>query len=259
MLYSLLNPCSIMSKTEAEVVCSSVVERYGAPTRATTDDQEFYGDDAPDVELFEALPLLEPRRFVEELCSPNSVAAERVLRQNRSELEALATPPVSIGTKIPEDWQKGQTVKVTGPHGPIEVTPPPESTAGGSITFRLVPPPHYRVEVPPGAEPGRGLLHSLPDGTQIELPIPEGIRPGDIFEVVAPSLMVQVPEGARGGDYVTFLETAEGGQDRWLRAPVPHRLKPGQYFAARLPAPPPSEAAPPDSSWFGSSWGFSGL
>lgn len=68
------------------------------------------------------------------------------------------------------------------------------------------------------------------NGEALEAPVPDGKGPGDFFEVSPPVLMVQVPEGAREADVVTFSNHM--GVE--VRALVPKGIRPSQYFAARI-------------------------
>lgn len=159
-------------------------------------------------------------------------------------IETVAAPPFEIMATVPEEHKEGEPVPIAGPHGPIKVNPPTDSKPGTSFKFRCVPRPEFRVEVPPDARPDRGLQIGLKrsDGVQVAINIPPHLKPGDIFEVMPPALMVRVPEGAQVGDYVVFRPVAAPGikanaKISWLRAPVPEGAQPGVYFAVRVPGP----------------------
>jgi len=101
------------------------------------------------------------------------------------------------------------------------------------------------VGVPRGAAAGSELTFTRPDGLEICVPVPPGLKAGDAFEVPPPCLMVRVPEGAAPGDTVAFRGgpgAGEAGEEGgWCRAKVPEGVLPGGYFSARLP--PPDDAS----------------
>jgi len=194
------------------------------------------------------MPLLSSESRVQELGS-GAVDAERVEhrgggRGNRlREFEALATAPVELVAELPAEYQPGTPVLMHGPHGPVEVMPPMGVVPGSQMCYRLAPEPEFRVEVPLGSGPGSQVQFERSDGVEVSVTVPPGLRPGEIFDVTPPSLMVRVPEGAAPGDRVIFRHSigiGPGGREEteWCRSQIPGNLRPGQYFAVRLPAPP---------------------
>mmetsp|Transcript_2484 Transcript_2484/g.7930 ORF Transcript_2484/g.7930 Transcript_2484/m.7930 type:complete len:292 (+) Transcript_2484:58-933(+) len=164
------------------------------------------------------------------------------------EFEALATAPVELSAQLPANYRQGRPVQMRGPHGPVEVIPPEDVQPGAQMTYRLAPPPEFRVEVPPGCGPGAQVQFERSDGVEVCVKVPPGVHAGDVFEVTPPSLMVRVPEGAVAGDRVVFrhsIGAGRGGREEseWCRAQVPRGVRPGAYFAARLPAPTAPKAA----------------
>mmetsp|Transcript_77449 Transcript_77449/g.166015 ORF Transcript_77449/g.166015 Transcript_77449/m.166015 type:complete len:249 (-) Transcript_77449:108-854(-) len=198
------------------------------------------------------VPLLNSEGFVQEL-NTNAVNSERAHAPPRSgsgvvrgesqlELETLATPPVELSAILPMDHQPGRMVRLMGPHGPIEVEPPASAEPGFKMRFKLAPRPEFRIEVPPNYN-GSAVRLQRSDGVEISVRVPPGLNPGDKFEVTPPALMVRVPEGARAGDFAVFRHTVGVSRDgteqtEWIRAKVPPGVKPGAYFAARMPIPP---------------------
>jgi len=186
-----------------------------------------------------------------------TVQAERVAGPScglngKFELEAVTTPPAEFSAMVPEDHQEGKTLRVLGPHGPIEVTPPPGSQPGMTLKWRLGPKPEFKVVVPPGAGPGSEAKFKRSDGAEISVQVPPGLAPGDVFDVSPPALMVRVPNGAMPGDCVCFRHSVSQANDdmevtEWCRARVPQGVEPGKYFAARLPGPgqPPPKLPKP--------------
>jgi len=158
------------------------------------------------------------------------------------ELEAVTTPPVEFSLMVPEDHLEGRTLRVSGPHGPIEVTPPPGSQPGQTLKWRLGPKPEFKVVVPPGAGPGSQAKFKRSDGAEIMVQVPPGYATGDVFDVCPPALMVRVPDGAQPGDFVCFRHSVSQANDNmevteWCRACVPKGVETGKYFAAKLPGP----------------------
>eukprot|EP00933_Yihiella_yeosuensis_P061141 TRINITY_DN63967_c0_g1_i1.p1 TRINITY_DN63967_c0_g1~~TRINITY_DN63967_c0_g1_i1.p1 ORF type:complete len:261 (-),score=49.21 TRINITY_DN63967_c0_g1_i1:171-953(-) len=226
MFLSLFTACDRAPKCQQE---------FFQETVRAADGVEYAGEDH-DADI----PLLTvPKSYVEELEMRSTVVdCERVEQgEARLEVEAPACPPAAIRTRVPDDFKPGETITVEGPHGPVQVPPPPEARLGGYVTFRLAPPAQFRAKVPPGKGPGDSLLHTMKDGTRIELPIPPGVEVGETFEVGPPSAMVKVPDGVTCGTAVVFKDPSDEFSSEWLRAKVPYGLKPGDYFSARLPAP----------------------
>lgn len=225
-------------------------------------------DDEED-ELLARKPLLDTDSYVTDLGDVPGVVAAFPLDKAPAfgaggHLEALATPPLAFRTILPEDHVAGQSIKVTGPLGTVQVTPPSDVQPGTPVTFRLAPPTRFKVQVPPGMQAGDFIKYRTSEGDMVEIGIPEGMTVGENFDVSPPSLMVKVPEGAMPGDTTVVFRTEEGAwSNRWLYATVPASRKPGDYFAARLPIPlqlpPPSDhVAETLTSWFGN-WGMSGM
>ena len=52
------------------------------------------------------------------------------------------------------------------------------------------------LHVPPGARPGQVWPFYLPDDRRIELPIPDGLRPGDPFSAQVPYPPGAIPPSA---------------------------------------------------------------
>lgn len=212
-------------------------------------------------------PLLDPDSYVTDLGDAAEVVEATLLDRATSagagnRLEALATVPLAFRAVLPEDHVEGQAIRVQGPLGMVQVTPPSGVQPGMHVTFQLAPPPRFRVQVPPCMEPGSFIKYRTSEGDLIEICIPEGLSVGESFHVSSPSLMVRVPEGAVPGETTVVFRCEEGAvANRWLSAKVPVAKKPGDYFAAALPIPqqlpPPSDSADGIlTSWF---WGMSGL
>lgn len=166
----------------------------------------------------------------------------------RAQLEALATPPVELFATLPPGHADGDSITMTGPHGRIEVDPPPGGQPGDRVRFLLGPTPEYSMEVPGDHVPGSRVRFRRADGVEVSVLVPEGKRPGDRFEVTPPALMVRVPEGALPGDYALFRRSVGGRrgtteETEWCRAKIPVDKGPGEYFAARLPPPDPAATA----------------
>lgn len=160
-------------------------------------------------------------------------------------IETVAAPPFEISAQVPESHEEGGSVALQGPHGPIQVALGPDMKPGSSFRFRCVPRAEFRIEVPPGAQPEKGLQIGVrrKDGIQVAIDVPPHLKPGDLFEVLPPALMVRVPDGAEAGDFVVFRPATAPGVNvnkqatSWLRAQVPEAAEPGVYFAVRMPLP----------------------
>jgi len=183
---------------------------------------------------------LEPSS-VQDLSCGRLMAESRYCKGPKGRQEALTTPPTTVSVEVPKDFKPGQQVSVQGPHGPMEVDPPPNAEPGSKHFLRLAPPPEFRLGVPQGAKAGTELRFKRPDGVEVSVLVPEGFGPGDAFDTPPPSLMVRVPEGSGPGDAVVFRapQAPQGAaaEAEWCRAVVPDGMTAGKYFAARLPAP----------------------
>lgn len=170
------------------------------------------------------------------------------------ELEAFAVLPGIFDLDVPSNAVPGQTLNLHGPHGTIQVLAPDSPYLGTKGKYRLGPPPEYVAQVPPNHKYGDKVMHRREDGQEVSFTVPAGLKPGDMFEVTAPAMMVQVPDGAEDGNVLVFRgagnRTSECGADDcgaddspraefFLRTQVPKGVQPGRYFAARLPPPKP--------------------
>jgi len=178
---------------------------------------------------------------------PFCVQSERVQGpiigpDGKFEREALTTLAVEFTADLPLEYEEGQTLRVIGPHGPVEVRPPPGAQPGSSHVYRLAPKPEFRVVAPPGVQSGMSMTFKQSNGIQISIQVPPNVGPGEAFTVNPPVLMVRVPDEAQAGDVVCFRNIVRRTGDNrevteWCRARVPEGLQPGKYFAARLPRP----------------------
>jgi len=160
--------------------------------------------------------------------------------------EAMKTPPHGFGPRALEE-----TFALPAPIE-IEVDMPPglmdpvqsfqclpefmvaHDVPGERRRLRLAPRPEFRVEAPPEARPGSMVRFRDDSGKEVRVLVPEGIEPGDTFEVTPPTLMVRVPEAAEPGDIVKFIHPGCPEEAYWAR--VPKGVPPCAYFPARLPS-----------------------
>mmetsp|Transcript_73965 Transcript_73965/g.154163 ORF Transcript_73965/g.154163 Transcript_73965/m.154163 type:complete len:282 (-) Transcript_73965:87-932(-) len=147
---------------------------------------------------------------------------------------ALATPPKRIVLHINETHEPGDVVEVRGPHCTFRTTVPEGAVPGDELAYYLGPNPEFEVTVPPFSRPGSVVSITRDDGSRLQVPVPEDAEPGSTFLVEPPVLMVKVPNKARKGDQVLFTRRF-GAINEYLQATVPGSLKPGGYFAARIP------------------------
>jgi hypothetical protein len=209
----------------------------------------------------QAAPIMKEKNYVfDHGTLKTCVESVRVQGPLNNGVETLATPPIELTATLPPDYQPGskKPVQLMGPHGVIEVVPPDAVRPGQIMHYRLAPPHEFRMEVPnDGAKPGTEARFIRPDGVEISVPVPPNLKPGELFEVLPPALMVRVPQGCSSGDAVVFRRTVSATEPNgaalteWCRAVVPKDACPGQYFAARIPPPhgqvQDGQAAPPFS------------
>jgi len=165
-------------------------------------------------------------------------------RAKTGEFETLATPAIQFDINVPDDYTDGQKIPVPGPHGTIEIVPPSGAKPGETLKFRVKPPSDLRVTVPPKVSAGQTMIFESTDKSpsKISVKVPKGLKPGDVFEITPPSVMVLVPKNANVGDTVLFQA---GG--KWCRTKIPENIELG-HFAARLPKPQDSRKAKGPSS-----------
>jgi len=192
---------------------------------------------------------VEPSALVEHLPPDPSVVDAELLDGPPSQLlagdgrtlrQASATPPCEFCAHLPNTFQPGRPFTVIGPLGPVTVNPPEYALPGMSLRYRLAPKPAHRLKVPAGRRAGDELTFRRPeDGVELSALVPEGLLPGDTFDITPPALMVKVPEDAEAGDLVVFCEPppANGRPQEWFRARIPKGVAANQYMTARLPRP----------------------
>lgn len=149
---------------------------------------------------------------------------------DKQPLQALAIPPQVFVVTVPEGHVDGEEIWIQGPHGPMSVQANPGTKPGEEFTVRLGPAPEMEVEVPKDAQPGEKVWFTGPHGEQVCTEVPEGKKPGDMFEVCPATMSVRVPDGAEPGSYVQFKTL----DDRVLATKVPEGCTPGQYFSAYI-------------------------
>lgn len=195
----------------------------------------------PDVDLETGILPLGCQSIVKELGEGGcTVDAEIVHVHHEGASETLALPPGTITVELPSEFQSGQQVSVSGPHGRImQVDLPIHAQPGGKLNLKLAPPAELRIQVPLGKKPCSQMKVRRANGVEIIVTVPKGVQPGSSFEATPPVLMVSVPENSKPGDFVVFCHH-EAGPDGSIktqrcRAQVPNELLFGRYLAARLP------------------------
>jgi len=179
--------------------------------------------------------LLEEQNYVRAFDQdPSQAPAEAVFVDDEALLQprALATPPTRLIADVPNEHADSLTV--LGPHGEFVVKAPWDAIPGERLEYFLGPEPEFEVTVPHWGTPGHTISMTT-NGTPLRVGVPHGCIPGDKFLVEPPALMVQVPDGADAGDFVYFQGVGLGGVQQWFQASIPSKLRPGRYFAARLP------------------------
>jgi len=167
----------------------------------------------------------------------------------RQVLQAKTALPQDITFVVPnsdeiETLQGVEIVCIQGPHGPIRVPLPLGAKCGEQCSVRLGPPAQYHVTVPEGFKEGESVKFEGTNGEQLTAAVPPGRKPGDIFEVSLPVLLVQVPAGAKAGMEVMY--EAPDRQARFAR--VPKGIAPGHYFPVLI-APPGHDFPVAETTW----------
>mmetsp|Transcript_56811 Transcript_56811/g.122834 ORF Transcript_56811/g.122834 Transcript_56811/m.122834 type:complete len:288 (+) Transcript_56811:72-935(+) len=99
-------------------------------------------------------------------------------------------------------------------------------------------PQSMAVTVPDGILPGQLIQFKAPDGTMMQVAVPEGKQPGEEFEVrlgrppdeSAQMMMLKVPEGCIPGQEVQF-STPDGAK---MQVAIPEGKMPGDTFKVML-------------------------
>jgi len=167
-------------------------------------------------------------------------------------LKAAACLPQVIRLTVPSDSRPGALINVGGPSGVLRVKVPDDATPGKPCTVAIRPSSDYAVDVtvPSYSKPGDPVFVTTPDGRQVHskasppgesvggpclllnavhAQVPEDKGPGDTFQAFPDLMMVQVPQGVRDGDTLSFC-TLDG---RTLTVPLPN-LAPGEYFPSYI-------------------------
>lgn len=167
----------------------------------------------------------------------------------RQVLQANTALPQDITFVVPnsddiETVQGVEIVCIQGPHGPIRVPLPLGAKCGEQCSVRLGPPAQYHVTVPEGFKEGESVNFEGSTGEPLTAAVPPGKKPGDVFEVSLPVLLVQVPVGAKAG--VEVMYEAPDRQARFAR--VPKGVAPGHYFPVLI-APLGHDVPVAETTW----------
>ena len=90
------------------------------------------------------------------------------------------------------------------------------------------------VECPDGVGPGQLLLITAPSGKEMEVPVPEGVSAGDVFEVDVATDQDEVSDTARGQ-----AQGVDGEEEREQRASSDVGSDSGQAAMSRQSTPSP--------------------
>ncbi|CAJ1405134.1 unnamed protein product [Effrenium voratum] len=187
--------------------------------------------------------LLASQSFIEEFSGTCDVTAEALGPTAGSQHGHLgkAAAPTDVSVTVPKDYMPGTPLRAAGPFGDVNLKPPPGAKAGEVLRFRLGPSIQFRVTVPPWARGGYEARFALDCGEVVSVKVPDGLQPGDSFEVLPPAMMVKVPAGAKPGDKVVFWSEAKGSgcPEGWYRFQLQEAHTPGAVLSVRIP--PPSE------------------
>ncbi|OLQ15478.1 Protein decapping 5 [Symbiodinium microadriaticum] len=97
----------------------------------------------------------------------------------------------------------------------------------------------FKITVPPWARGGYEARFQLDAGDEVSVKVPVGLQPGDVFEVLPPAMMVQVPASASTGDQIVFQGEAKGPgcPAGWYRIRLQEDHTPGSVLSVRIPPP----------------------
>jgi hypothetical protein len=157
--------------------------------------------------------------------------------------------PEAWAATVPDGARPGEMMQFDAPDGMrMQVAVPDDKKPGDRFQVMLARHPaaiqgQASLIVPEGAWPGRLLEFVAPDGTTMQVPVPDGKKPGDLFQVqLAPGasscgeVMLTVPKGVQPGHLVHF-DAPDGTR---MQTMVPEGKVPGDSFEVRL-GPLPSQ------------------
>ncbi|CAJ1343013.1 unnamed protein product [Effrenium voratum] len=135
--------------------------------------------------------LLASQSFIEEFSGTCDVTAEALGPTAGSQHGHLgkAAAPTDVSVTVPKDYMPGTPLRAAGPFGDVNLKPPPGAKAGEVLRFRLGPSIQFRVTVPPWARGGYEARFALDCGEVVSVKVPDGLQPGDSFEVLPPAMM----------------------------------------------------------------------
>jgi len=178
---------------------------------------------------YQAVELEQPEDEAEREEENERVRLQREkARAGPQTLAANCTTPQELTFTVPLDLTEEGYACISGPFGPMLVPVPDDRRPGDKCSIKLGPSNSYKVEVPDSKYAGDKMTFNGDNGEELQVVVPKGKGPGDFFEVTPPTLMVQVPIGARKGDQLIFTVP---DTKKKLSAPCPGGLDPGQYFA----------------------------
>jgi hypothetical protein len=166
-------------------------------------------------------------------CSPSTSAKQGKPDLKADAARAKSCIPLSLQFLVPPKCRAGQPVRLQGPHGVLTYPLPQGYQPGDICTYVLGPKSCMEpLVVPEGKWPGDTITFEGADGKQATAKVPQGLQPGDVFEIMPPVIMVRVPDDVQPGAEVTFPVPAEANvqdtSDR--RANVPKGFSSGMYF-----------------------------
>jgi len=143
----------------------------------------------------------------------------------------IAVPPQELTFELQQDCKAGEVVEIQGPTGPIPVKVDEACRKGERRTMYLGPSERVRVELP--EDHVGDSVRVTHEGDSFLVPVPEGVSPGGTFECSPPTIMVQVPIGAKAGEGVVFFHPSQD-QEKEHTAVVPEGFEPGSFFAVAV-------------------------
>jgi len=143
----------------------------------------------------------------------------------------IAVPPQELTFELQEDCKAGEVVQIQGPTGPIPVKVAEACRKGEKRTMFLGPSQLVKVDLP--EDHVGDTVRVTHDGESFWVPVPEGVAPGGSFEVSPPTIMVQVPIGAKEGEGVVFFHPSQD-QEKEHTAVVPRGFEQGSFFAVAV-------------------------
>ena len=177
----------------------------------------------------------DPTAVADELATKHGFSAKRTRKIEAAMRAEAGKRGMLVAAPVPAQSKPAPAIAPTPAASPKpKPKPAPEEPSQDSSNGTLVP-----VVCPPGTVPGDVVRVNVGVGVEVEVTIPEGMVPGDEFDILIPNdepsnaaqcVTVRCPLGALEGD-VIVVEDGAGGH---MEVDIPSGVGPGDEFDVML-------------------------